>query len=406
MHVVLFTPAWPPATRHNGIVTYVHWLREGLRAMGHRVTVVTGLLDRAEPGVVLIAPRPRRSLMDRIAGRVLGKRPTIFEGGRDEIAPALAKLNAIDPIDVVEMEESFGWAADVGERTGLPVVAKLHGPAFLHLVEEELATPFGQERVRREGDALARLPFLISPSRCHLRNTIARYRLAPAIAEHVVNPLGLADDAPLWTLAGCDRHTILFVGRFDKVKGGDLAVLAFQQLLRSRPQARMVFVGPDYGMIQRDGSLVAFREFVARLADPALEAALDYRGRLPPEQIAALRTRALCTLVVSRVENQAYTVLEAMLQGCPLVCTDNSGTSEMIEHGATGLLAASDSPADIAAQIQRLLDAPELAEQIGAAARRHAMEMHAPDVVAARNVSVYERAIALHAQSAGRRRAA
>ena len=113
-----------------------------------------------------------------------------------------------------------------------------------------------------------------------------------------------------------------------------------------------------------------------------------------------------CTLVVSRVENQAYTVLEAMLQGCPLVCTDNSGTSEMIEHETTGLLAASDSPADIAAQIQRLLDAPELAEQIGAAARRHAMEMHAPDVVAARNVSVYERAIALHAQSAGRRRAA
>ena len=406
MHIVLYTPAWPPATHHNGIITYVYWLREGLRAMGHRVTVLTGLLDRAEPGVVLIAPRPRRSLIDRVAGRLLGRRPTVFDGGRDDLGPALARLDAIDPIDVVEMEESFGWAADVGERTGLPVVAKLHGPAFLHLVEEELATPLGQERVRREGEALARLPVLISPSRCHLRNTIARYRLEPVIAEHVVNPLGLADDTPLWTLAGCDRHTVLFVGRFDKVKGGDLAVLAFQQLLRSRPQARLVFVGPDYGMIQPDGSLVAFRAFVAHLADPALDAAIDYRGRLPPGEIATLRTRALCTLVVSRVENQAYTVLEAMLQGCPLVCTDNSGTSEMIEHDATGLLAASESPADIAAQIERLLDAPELAARLGAAARRHAIQVHAPEAVAAQNVSVYERAIAVHAQAAGRRRAA
>ena len=405
MHVVLFTPAWPLETRHNGIVTYVHWLREGLRALGHRVTVVTGLLDRPEPGVVLIEPRRRKPAIVRLLGRVTGQQPTIFDGGADEIAPALAKLHRVDPIDVVEMEESFGWSADVAERTGLPVVTKLHGPAFLHLVEEELATPFGRERVRREGEALMRLPVVISPSRCHLRNTIARYQLAPTIAEHVVNPLGVADDGPLWTLDGCDRDTILFVGRFDKVKGGDLAILAFQQLLHARPQTRLVFVGPDYGVIQSDGSLVAFREFLARLGDPGLEAAIDYRGRLPPEQIAPLRTRALCTLVTSRVENQAYTVLEAMLQGCPLVCTDNSGTSEMIEHGVTGLLATSDSPFDIAAQLQRYVDAPELAQSLGVAARRHALDVHAPEAVAALNVGVYERAIALHANAKGQRRA-
>jgi glycosyltransferase involved in cell wall biosynthesis len=71
----------------------------------------------------------------------------------------------------------------------------------------------------------------------------------------------------------------------------------------------------------------------------------------------------------------------------------------MIEHGVTGLLATSDSPADIALQLQRLVDAPELAQALGAAARRHALAMHAPAVVAARNVAVYERAIAIHARS-------
>jgi glycosyltransferase involved in cell wall biosynthesis len=266
------------------------------------------------------------------------------------------------------------------------------------MVEEELATPFGQERVRREGESLARLPFIVSPSRCHLGNTIARYRLKPQIAEHVVNPLALDADAPLWRLDGCDRHTVLFVGRFDKVKGGDLVILAFQHLLRARPDMRLVFVGPDRGLIQADGSRVGLRDFVSGLADPALAAAIDYRGPLAPEQIGPLRTRALCVLVASRVENQAYTVLEAMQQGCPLVCTDNSGTSEMIEHGVTGLLATSDSPSDIALQLQRLVDSPGLAQALGAAARQHALAVHAPAIVAARNVSVYERAIAIHEQ--------
>jgi glycosyltransferase involved in cell wall biosynthesis len=399
MHVALYSPAWPPATHHNGIVTYVRWLRDGLRQLDHRVTVATSMLDEPESGVILIPEAPRPGRYASFAARLRGQTPVVFDGGRRAIAPVLARLHAKTPVDVIEMEETFGWAADVRTGTSLPLVVKLHGPAFLHLVQEELATPFGRERVKREGEALARLPFIISPSRCHLRDTLARYRLKPAIAEHVVNPLALGADAPLWRLDGCDRDTVLFVGRFDKVKGGDLVILAFQQLLRARRRMRLVFVGPDRGLIQSDGARIGFRDFIAGLADPVLAAAIDFRGVLPPQDIGPLRTRALCVLVASRVENQAYTVLEAMLQGCPLVCTDNSGTSEMIEHEVTGLLATSDSPADIAAQLQRFVDSPELAQSLGAAARRRALAEHAPAVVAARNVDVYERAIAIHAKS-------
>ena len=402
MHVALYSPAWPPATHHNGIVTYVRWLRDGLRAGGHRVTVLTSVLDRAEADVDLVPETARRGPLASLFARARGERVTIFNSAKREIAPALLRLHQRNPVDVVEMEESFGWAADVLAGTGLPVVVKLHGPAFLHLVEEDLATPFGQERVVHEGNGLMRTPFIISPSRCHLRDTIARYHLTPAIAEHVVNPLAIDTHTPLWSAESGERDTILFVGRFDKVKGGDLVVLAFQHLLRSRPTLRLVFAGPDWGLVQTDGSRIGFRDFLAKLADPALAAAIDYRGPLAPEQIGPLRTRALCVLVASRVENQAYTVLEAMLQGCPLVCTDNSGTSEMIEQGVTGLLATSDSPVDIALQLQRLVDAPELAQALGAAARQHALAVHAPAVVAARNVSVYERAIAIHARSRAR----
>ena len=112
----------------------------------------------------------------------------MFDHGRT-IAAALNRVHAREPIDVLEMEESFGWAAQVANATDIPVVVKLHGPAFLHLMDEELATPFGLEKVASEGEALKQMPVITSPSRWTLSQTLARYELAPAIAEHVVNPL-------------------------------------------------------------------------------------------------------------------------------------------------------------------------------------------------------------------------
>ncbi|MEP7102109.1 MAG: glycosyltransferase family 4 protein, partial [Burkholderiales bacterium] len=317
MHIAFLSPTWPPGVFPNGIVTYVDWMRRGLMARGHRVSVFTGVAEPAtgDPTVHVIGRSVPGQVVDAVKLRLLRRRRSVFDAG-DVIADSMRKVHRVDPIDVIEMEESFGWAAEVARQTGIPMVVKLHGPAFLHLVEEDLATPHGQEKVRREGLALARLPIIIAPARFTLDKTLARYGLEPKIGQQVVNPVALAEGVPLWRLDGCERDTVLFVGRFDKVKGGDLVLRAFQRLLARKPHLKLVFVGPDSGLVRPDGSKIQFEAFMKSLGDAALTRAVSYRGRLAPSEVASLRARSMVTVVASRHENQAYTVLEAMLQGC------------------------------------------------------------------------------------------
>ena len=51
LHIALWSPAWPLAQYQNGIITYVHWMRPALEALGHRVSIFTsevgaGVTDR------------------------------------------------------------------------------------------------------------------------------------------------------------------------------------------------------------------------------------------------------------------------------------------------------------------------------------------------------------------------
>src|SRR3954469_7320087 len=355
MHVALFAPAWPPGTLANGIVTYVHTMRTELLAQGHRVSLFSPAVQRTATDVHPVASSTAERVVDALATRLGRRASPVFDLGKT-IAATILRVHDRDPIDVIEMEESFGWAAAVESRVPVPVVCKLHGPAFLSLVGEELATEFGQEKVRREGEALACLPVLVAPSRYTLAETLARYRLAPQIAEHVVNPLAGVEGAELWDVDTCERDTVLFVGRFDSIKGGDLVVRAIQRLLARKPRLQLVFVGPDPGLPREHGSAVRLQEFVASLGDDALARAIVCTGSLTPREVAEFRPRAAITVVSSRRESQGYTALEAMLQACPLVCTDTSGLSEIVEHGVTGLKARPEDPDDLAEQMQRLLD--------------------------------------------------
>jgi glycosyltransferase involved in cell wall biosynthesis len=390
MHIAFWSPGWPLEKYQNGIITYVHWMKRELERQGHRVSVFTELLDSSstEPRIY----RVRRGLRDRVLRRLIGRR---VPAGSDVfafsaiIAREILRVHRRDPIDVVEMEESFGWFADIARRTSLPLLVKLHGPAFLSMVEEEIDTPFAQEKVEREGRALKLANAVISPSRSTLERTTERYCLAPKVRAHIVNPLVMDDDTPLWRLEACERNTILFVGRFDLRKGADIMLKAFRTALRARPDLRLIFVGPDHGLPASDGTRVQFVPYCESLFGVELRDRVDFRGRMPNREIAKLRTRAMVTVVASRWENQSYALLEAMFQGCPLVSTDAGGCPESVVNGVTGRLAKSEDPDDFAAQILATIEDPEGACAMGQKARRYLLERHSPKQVADASLKLY-----------------
>ena len=400
LHIALWSPAWPLAQYQNGLLTYVHWMRQALEGLGHRVSIFTaelgaGVTDRE----VHLA---RKRLWKPVARLLSPKKPSrgegVFEFSRI-IASELLRVHRQNPIDVVEMEESFGWNADVAQRTGIPVVVRLHGPSFLTFVEEELSTDFAQRRIEREGEALRQAQAIVSPSRRALLQTIERYQLPSPETHHIVNPLAMDEDTPLWRLGDCDRESIIFVGRFDLLKGADVVLQAFRSALRQRPQLRLTFVGPDRGLSTATGKVVDFEQYREELFPPEMRDRVQYLGSMANRDIAQLRTRCMVTVVSSRFEMAPYTLVEPMFQGCPVVCSDAGGCPEIVAHEVTGRLARSGNPESFAAEILAIINDPAGAERLGQAARRYVLERHAPSAVATASVQLYRRILARRARA-------
>jgi glycosyltransferase involved in cell wall biosynthesis len=393
MHIAFWSPGWPLEKYQSGVVTYVHWMRRGLEAQGHRVSIFTQHRDPSvtDPYVHQVnATAP--TLLRRVARRLNRSRHSdmrIVTEFASDIATSMRNVHARDPIDVVEMEESFGWFAQIASQTGIPLAVKLHGPAFLTLVESERGTQNGRERIEAEGAALRQADTIVSPSRATLDQSIARYRLTPRAAHHIVNPIVIERDTPLWALDSCEQNTVLFVGRFDLCKGADVMLRAFQMVLKDNPALRLVFVGPDRGWLLEDGTRVQFTALRDVLFPLELRSRIDYRGALPNREVAALRTKALVTVVASRWENQAYTLLEAMIQGCPVVCTDAGGCSENVVDGVSGRLARSEDATDFARQLLAVVSDKTAAAAMGAEARRQVLQKYSLAEVVASSLDVF-----------------
>jgi glycosyltransferase involved in cell wall biosynthesis len=400
VHVAFFSPAWPLQKFQNGIITYVHWMKLELESQGHRVSVFTGELDAAsqDPNVHLIGRDSGIGLSRAVNRHIRRGRLNhwgIFDFGV-EIARAIKKVHRHNPIDIVEMEESFGWCADVARLTSLPLVVKLHGPAFTTMVKDELESPMGIERIEREGHALSKLESIVSPTELVLRRTLDRYNLKPRDARRIVNPLVMNEGTPLWSRNGCDANCILFVGRFDSIKGADIILKAFASAVKQNRNLRLVFVGPDNGVVGPDGRNLRFGEFCDSAIPADVRARVDFRGRQPNDAVMTLRTKSMLTVVASRWENQGYALLEAMFQGCPVVSTDAGGCPESVVDGVTGVLAKSEDVECFSRQINAVVNDQARAEALGRAARQHVINVHSAHRVAEASLENYARVIDTH----------
>jgi glycosyltransferase involved in cell wall biosynthesis len=185
------------------------------------------------------------------------------------------------------------------------------------------------------------------------------------------------------------------VGRFDKRKGGDLVLRAFDALAKIDHSLQLTFVGPDGGVIDSQGRRLCFNDARTTLCAESTRSRIDYRGGLDPQKIYPLRAEAYLTILASRWENQSYAALEAMAQGCPLVSSDAGGQGEFVVDGSTGLLAQTGSVDDLRRCIETMLHDSHGAAELGRCARDHVLAQFSPSVVVAKTMEVYEAAIGM-----------
>jgi L-malate glycosyltransferase len=192
---------------------------------------------------------------------------------------------------------------------------------------------------------------------------------AEAVRRYVIATLGVPENKAVTVYQGVDVEAYPFkrewhdppiigtVGRLHYQKGYRYLVEAAAIVHRVRPEVRWIWVG--------DGPERAAVEALIRAEglDEVVHLA-GYCGDMP-----ANLERFDYYVHPAIAEGMPYAVVEAMAAGLPVVATDVGGTSELIERGVSGIVIPAADSAVLAARVLQLLDNPEYARGLGAAAR-------------------------------------
>jgi len=115
-----------------------------------------------------------------------------------------------------------------------------------------------------------------------------------------------------------DVH-FLWIGRLDKLKGGDLAVHAFAQALARFPDMALTIVGSG----REEQPL---KQLVSALA---LDKAVAWQGWMPKAQITDCMRRHDAFVFTSLRDTSGNVVLEAMAAGLPVITLNHQGAAEI-----------------------------------------------------------------------------
>ncbi|MEX0885098.1 MAG: glycosyltransferase family 4 protein [Phycisphaeraceae bacterium] len=403
--VALVSPGWPAETCANGIVSYTGQLTSALVQLGHHPHVLTRW-TRADtppgPGVVnLRSYRQPQTLSQRLINGLRRQWNDDTERDRrwtERVLRALDDLHDHHGLQIVEMEESFGRAARIARHGSVPVVVRLHGPHFLvGAAAGTAASHHGRARIRAEGAAIRAAHGITAPSQFVLDAVRRHYRLQLPHAVVIPTPIDPAGPGAAWTLGRSRDDTVLFVGRFDRVKGGDILVRAFGELWRRGIHARLLFAGHDSGITDDTGKCWSLADYVRDHVPDAGQSAVEALGFQTQQQLAERRREARVTVIPSRLENFATTALEAIAFGCPVVASNAGGLPEIIQHDRNGLLASPEDPADLADKLATMLQHPEHAATLGAQAADDCHARYDPQRVAQQTIDFYRDVLARHA---------
>ena len=194
---------------------------------------------------------------------------------------------------------------------------------------------------------------------------------------HGLDPQLFKAEAALDPSAGAPL--LLSVGRLRPKKGFHCLLDACALLKIGGHKFRCVIAG--YGPLRE--------ELEARIDRLGLGATISLAGMLTQEEVIALYKQASLFVLPCRItadgdrDGIPNVLAEAMAMELPVVSTNVSGIPELVEHNRSGILVRPEAPVELAAAIARLLDQPQLRQELGRAGRTKVCQLFAAEKNAA-----------------------
>jgi glycosyltransferase involved in cell wall biosynthesis len=180
------------------------------------------------------------------------------------------------------------------------------------------------------------------------------------------------------TLRPGDEVVVFVARQLEPYRGYHIFMRALPELLRRRPNARVVIVGGDgvsYGASPPEGK--SWKQiFLDEVKDQLDTRRLHFVGKVPHAvltqlmQVAAVYTYLTYPFVLS------WSLMEAMSTGCLIVASDTAPVREVIEHGRNGLLVDFFDQQALAATVADALERRAQLRHLGDAARQTIVERY------------------------------
>ncbi len=177
-------------------------------------------------------------------------------------------------------------------------------------------------------------------------------------------------------------EVVTFVNRnLEPYRGYHVFMRALPQLLRARPNARVLIVGGDdvsYGARAPDGK--KWKDIFAAEVRPQISDAdwsrVHFLGNLPYQQFIPLLQLSAVHVYLTYPFVLSWSLLEAMSAGCAIVASDTAPLREAIRDGDTGRLVDFFNHEALAAQVAAVLADAGERQRLGANARSFAQETY------------------------------
>ncbi len=346
--VVLGYPYLPSATTGRGIDRYLYYLLQGLSARG-----------------LPFRPVENGQFSTHLRQLVLGEPDIFTRVGRERGG----LWHAVSPVG--------GRVAGLLGRA--PLVTTVHDVVPFRLLDLHPARyRFLRFCIRV---SCARSDRIICPFEFTRRYLVERLGVPSgktAIVPLGVDPTSLEarpSSEPLFGPDPSDR--MLFLGSWNPIeRGGDVAVRAWAEVVRSRPGAQLLIAGTGPGILR-------LRQLAVELGVSEL---IRFVGFIPEGRLGDAFRSVTALLYPSRI-GFSLSVMQAMHSGVPVVVADSLDMGEFV--GTYGLVCPEGDPAATAASIVRLLEDSSLRRDLATRGRERIAQFPL-DAMVDGTVAVYQ----------------
>jgi glycosyltransferase involved in cell wall biosynthesis len=273
-----------------------------------------------------------------------------------ELLPAL--LRRAQPPAGTDIVIANSWNGFAFKRTGLPLVVVVHHCVF-------------DPDLRRYKSALQSLyhRFFAEPREVRsLRAADAVVAVSHYVANHLHQKLGMDGVEVIHNWVDTERFkpqpqeargdrpfSLLFVGKFSRLKGGDL-LAPLMRRLGTAFELRFTAEPQDCRNMNLPANMIPI-------------------GRLSEQEMICAYQACDALLLPSRAEGFGYAALEAMACGKPVIACNNTALPEIVTNGITGILCDTGDVGAFANACRLLADDSALCSLMGSAGRQRAIEL-------------------------------